>query len=99
MSGDQRPWLGGANGYSCREIPMHTDTFMFLIHCLRPSSLVVALALVCVLLASPSAGDEPEAMPDFGLTDVNASSSTYDQTVSPRDYLASISAWYFGHAT
>ena len=42
---------------------------------------------------------EGEAMPDFALVDVNATSSTFDQAVSPRDYLQQVSAWYFGHAT
>jgi hypothetical protein len=42
---------------------------------------------------------EPLAMPDFGLLDVNATSATFGQVVSPRDYLESVSGWYFGHAT
>lgn len=36
---------------------------------------------------------------DFALLDVNPTSSTYNQTISPRDYLGEVSAWYFGHAT
>jgi hypothetical protein len=36
---------------------------------------------------------------DFMLTDVNPASSTYGQSVSPRDYQGQVSAWYFGHAT
>jgi hypothetical protein len=36
---------------------------------------------------------------DFILTDVNPTSSTYGQSVSPRDYQGQVSAWYFGHAT
>lgn len=39
------------------------------------------------------------AMPDFSLKDVNATSPTYNQQVSPRDYLQQVSAWYFGQAT
>lgn len=39
------------------------------------------------------------AVADFNRTDVNATSSTYNQGVSPRDYLQQVSAWYFGHAT
>tara|TARA_B100000029_G_C17415015_1_gene902159 strand:+ start:451 stop:708 length:258 start_codon:yes stop_codon:yes gene_type:complete len=39
------------------------------------------------------------AQPDFHLTDVNATSATTGQAVSPRDYLQQVSAWYFGHAT
>jgi hypothetical protein len=33
------------------------------------------------------------------LIDVNPNSATHEQSVSPRDYLASISGWYFTHAT
>jgi hypothetical protein len=40
-----------------------------------------------------------EIVPNFGLMDVNPTSSTYSQAVSPRDYLGEVSAWYFGHAT
>ncbi len=36
---------------------------------------------------------------DFSLEDVNATSSTVGQAVSPRDYLQKVSGWYFGHAT
>ena len=39
------------------------------------------------------------AQPDFHLIDVNASSSTTGEAVSPRDYLEEVSAWYFAHAT
>jgi hypothetical protein len=38
-------------------------------------------------------------VPDFTLTDVNASSPTFGDAVSPRDYLEMVSGWYFGHAT
>jgi len=60
-------------------------------------------------LSNPSSADQPgsaeapepsnEALPDFSLADVNANSSRYQETVSPRDYLGQISAWYFGHST
>jgi len=40
-----------------------------------------------------------EVVPDFTILDVNPSSGTFDQPVSPRDYLMRVSAWYFGHAT
>ena len=46
-----------------------------------------------------AADGENAAVPDFDLVDTNATSPTYDQTVSPRDYLAQVSAWYFGEAT
>lgn len=57
----------------------------------------------------PGSGNDPDsggpvqpsadALPDFSLTDVNLSSTRYQETVSPRDYLGRISAWYFGRAT
>ena len=36
---------------------------------------------------------------DFALIDVNPTSATFDQPVSPRDYLGQVTGWYFGHAT
>ncbi len=38
-------------------------------------------------------------MPDFGLEDLNTTSSTYLQIVSPRDHMQKVSGWYFMHAT
>jgi len=38
-------------------------------------------------------------MPDFSLIDVNPNSATYNQPVSPRDFLQQVSAFYFTHAT
>jgi hypothetical protein len=42
---------------------------------------------------------EGELVADFSLTDVNPNSATYNEPVSPRDYLGQLSAWYFGHGT
>jgi hypothetical protein len=36
---------------------------------------------------------------DFGLMDVNPTSGTFGQTVSPRDYIGQVSGYYFGHST
>lgn len=36
---------------------------------------------------------------DFNLLDVNPASPTYNQVVSPRDYVQQATLWYFGHAT
>lgn len=44
-------------------------------------------------------GPGPGQVPDFSLTDANATSTTYEEAVSPRDHLQKVSAWYFGHAT
>lgn len=38
-------------------------------------------------------------LPDFLLEDVNTTSQTYQQQISPRDYLGQVSVWYFGHST
>lgn len=38
-------------------------------------------------------------VPDFNLSDVNASSPRFGATVSPRDYRHQVSAYYFGSAT
>lgn len=38
-------------------------------------------------------------MPDFSLVDTNATSATHGDSVSPRDSLGRISAWYFGRST
>lgn len=44
-------------------------------------------------------GPGADVVPDFSLKDVNATSATFEQAVSPRDHLMKVSAWYFGHAT
>ena len=41
---------------------------------------------------------EDAPMADFSLTDINPTSSTYDQSVSPRQYQGEISGWYFAGA-
>jgi hypothetical protein len=60
-------------------------------------------ARVCPAAISTPAGDFAEAeddqVADFQLVDVNPNSATHNQTISPRDYLGQVSAWYFGHAT
>lgn len=43
--------------------------------------------------------DDSVAVPDFSLRDHNPNSATYNQQVSPRDYIGRLSAWYFGSAT
>ena len=59
--------------------------------------------------SNPGGGSEPaspdvpqpsaEALLDFSLSDVNASSPRYGEAISPRDYLGQVSGWYFGSAT
>jgi hypothetical protein len=40
-----------------------------------------------------------DAVADFSLIGVNPASGTYQQPVSPRDYLGQISVWMFGYST
>ncbi len=42
---------------------------------------------------------EGEPLPNFSLEDTNTTSPIYTQSVSPRDYLEQVSAWYFGHSS
>ncbi len=52
---------------------------------------------VTITVTPPDLPDE--AVPDFTLTDVNTHSATFNEGVSPRDYLEQVSGWYFGHST
>ena len=58
-----------------------------------------ALAVAIAVAAGSSIAAGVEMVPVFSLPDVNGTSSTYDQSVSPRDYLQQVSGWYFGYAT
>jgi cyclophilin family peptidyl-prolyl cis-trans isomerase len=42
---------------------------------------------------------QADPQPNFQLTDVNPNSATANRPVSPRDYLGTLSAWYFTHST
>jgi hypothetical protein len=48
---------------------------------------------------APPQDNTGKLAPDFSLQDVNSTSASHAQQVSPRDYLEKISAWYFGSAT
>ena len=50
------------------------------------------------LLGVPLAEGEAGPMPDFSLIDMNSTSPTYQQPVSPRDYLGHVTGWYLGAA-
>lgn len=76
----------------------------------RSPRLTAALvALACVLGSSGCSTDGDDnnpggpggsnAAPDFSVQDVNDTSPRFNDMVSPRDYQAQVSAWYFGHAT
>lgn len=49
--------------------------------------------------AAAAAIAAPNPVPAFSLEDVNATSATHGQHVSPRDSLYRASGWYFGHST
>ena len=72
----------------------------------RLPAIVAASALAAVLLTACSWNDDAAgptlgaaAVTDFGLLDVNPTSPRSGQVVSPRDYVGTVSAWYFGHST
>ena len=75
----------------------------------HPNHRLAAVILSLAVLLGPGCKEddpvrpEPQppggAVPDFSLIDVNPNSARHDEAVSPRDYLGSISAYYFGHAT
>ncbi len=44
-------------------------------------------------------GSIEDVVPDWTLCDVNATSPTFDQAVSPSDLRGQVSVWYFGHST
>ena len=63
-------------------------------------SLEARLALDGALTSALGPAPEAEAapMPDFELIDVNPNAATYNQGISPRDYLEQVSGWYFAEA-
>ena len=36
-------------------------------------------------------------VPEFALVDDNPNSATFEEEILPRDYLGSVTGWYFGH--
>lgn len=60
--------------------------------------------LLPVVVSAGLAGCGPERLtsapvPDFSLRDLNTTSASFGQDISPRSRLGSVSAWYFGHST
>jgi len=61
---------------------------------------LVTLSLLAALAGcSSGSGPASQQAPDFALLDVNPTSTSFDQPVSPRDHIGRTSAWYFGAAT
>ena len=70
------------------------------------SMLVLAIAFAgcggcgsCDSGGGPPSSTQPLLKPDFAVDDVNPNSGTFQASVSPRQHLTRVSAWYFGHAT
>lgn len=63
----------------------------------RLAGAALAAALCAFLTGAPRAV-AADLVPDFQLQDYNATSPTYLQFVSPRDFLGTTTAWYFGYA-
>jgi hypothetical protein len=49
--------------------------------------------------AGTDEGSQGDVVPEFALLDLNPSSLTFEQPVSPRDHLEKVSGWYFTYAT
>lgn len=61
--------------------------------------LLMAPAFLLAACGSDKTPGLPEVAPEFTLQDVNPNSATTGQAVTPRGFLARVSAWYFGHST
>ena len=68
-------------------------------HSVRRLAVLLLTLAVAGCGGDETTGPPPGQVPDFSLVDVNPTSPRHDSSVSPRDYLGSVSAWYFGHAT
>ena len=66
---------------------------------IHPAALLGAAALLMSTSGCSDSVSAGEQVPDFSLVDENTTSATYQQSISPRDFIAQGSAWYFGHAT
>ena len=55
--------------------------------------------LTPVLLLALACSSSTDPMADFALLDINPGSDTYEDAVSPRDYLGHVTGWYFGSTT
>ncbi|HPF70114.1 MAG TPA: hypothetical protein PLQ13_05530 [Candidatus Krumholzibacteria bacterium] len=73
--------------------------FRRLVPVLAAAALALALGAGCGKDDPAAPGLPDGAVPDVHLVDVNPTSTSFDQPVSPRDRLHQVSAWYFGHAT
>jgi hypothetical protein len=66
---------------------------------MSPRLLTAACALLATACPKGPGLDTGELVPDFAIEDVNASSVSFGELVSPRDFEGIASAWYFGHAS
>jgi len=61
--------------------------------------LLLLAPLLLIVPGCPGGGTLPPPAPDFALQDVNPTSPTFNQDVSPRDRIDKVSGYYFGEAT
>lgn len=66
---------------------------------MTPAALLGAASLLVLTSGCSDSVSTGQQVPDFSLIDENTTSATYQQSVSPRDFIAQGSAWYFGHST
>jgi hypothetical protein len=59
----------------------------------------IFFAVLMIIFLANDCFSQNLPVPDFHLLDVNTNSPTYNQLVSPRDYLGTTPAWYFSRAT
>lgn len=58
-----------------------------------------AIAALVAAAISTTTAQSAEPVPELSLMDMNPTSDTHGQMVSPRDYVGKVSGWYFGHST
>ena len=62
------------------------------------SKMLITATVLSIGCTAPNAFPEGP-MSDFLLVDTNPNSETFEKEISPRDFIGSISGWYFGHGT
>jgi len=65
---------------------------------MRSLALLTLLA-ACVPMTPRVDGGTTDQLADFSLRDENPASATANQQVSPRQFLAHVSGWYFAHSS
>ncbi len=67
---------------------------------MSPRLSIVFAALTLSTACTPDIGFETgEVLPEFSLEDLNTSSATFGELITPSYFRGQASAWYFGHAS